>query len=167
MQFKRRSLLLFIGLLAGLLAATQLSFSETKKSAPRKTVQSEEKTDKKSKNGAASEQRKIIVYYFHGKFRCLSCRKIEATTEESVKSFFADDLIKGKVEYRVVNVEEKGNEHFVQDYQLYTKSVVVVDTLKGKEIRWKNLAKVWPLLSDEGAFKTYIRDEVRFYQKGE
>ena len=65
-----------------------------------------------------------------------------------------------------VNVEVKGNEHFVKDYELYTKSVVLSETKNGKEVRWKNLDKVWTLLGDEAAFKKYVRDEVSAYLKG-
>ncbi len=122
---------------------------------------------KAAKKAPAESARVINVTYFHGNMRCVSCKKIEAFTEEAVKSFFADDMKSKKVNYRVVNVEEKGNEHFVQDYQLYTKSVIVTDNAAGKEIRWKNLPKVWEFLHDKEAFKQYIRDEILSYQKAD
>jgi len=53
----------------------------------------------------------------------------------------------------------------VKDYELYTKSVVLSETKNGKEVRWKNLDKVWTLLGDEAAFKKYVRDEVSAYLK--
>lgn len=59
---------------------------------------------------------------------------------------------------------EQGNEHFIKDYELYTKSVVIVDTRNGKQIRWKNLEKVWELLYSKDAFIKYIEDELRSYQ---
>jgi hypothetical protein len=65
--------------------------------------------------------------------------------------------------WRVVNVEEKGNEHFVQDYQLFTKSLVVVEEVKDRQVRWKNLPKVWQLLPHKDKFYAYVQNEVRSY----
>ena len=112
------------------------------------------------------ESRKLIVYYFHNSYRCPSCRKIEAFTAEAVNANFEKELKAGRMEYSVVNVDEKGNEHFTQDYQLYTKSVVIADTKNGKDTRWKNLPKVWELLSNKEKFQSYIRDEIKNYLKG-
>lgn len=114
---------------------------------------------------ATKENRKLIVYYFHNSYRCPSCRKIEAFTEEAVKANFGTELKAGTMEYKVVNVDEKENEHFTKDYQLYTKSVVIADTKDGKDTRWKNLPKVWELLSNKEKFKSYISDEINNYLK--
>ena len=61
----------------------------------------------------AGAQEKVIVYYFHGGARCATCQKFEAYTEETIKTGFSDELKTRKVEWRLVNVEEAGNEHFV------------------------------------------------------
>ncbi|MFH1673159.1 MAG: nitrophenyl compound nitroreductase subunit ArsF family protein [Pseudomonadota bacterium] len=106
---------------------------------------------------------KVVTYYFHGRARCSSCRKIEAYTREAILSGFADAIRDGRLEWLAVNIEEHGNEHFIKDFKLYTKSVVIVDTRNGEQIRWKNLKKVWELLYDKDAFLKYIRDEVGSY----
>src|SRR5512139_2969587 len=69
----------------------------------------------------------IRVYYFHGTTRCATCKTIEAYAHETVASAFAPDLKAGSLEWRTVNVDESANRHFVRDYQLYTRSVVIVD----------------------------------------
>lgn len=121
----------------------------------------------KSDQGKTATQlsHKVIAYYFHGKFRCSSCKKIEAYTQEAVQGQggFADPLKSGRLEWRVINVEDPGNEHFVKDFQLYTKSVVIVDIRDGKQKQWKNLAKVWELLYDKDTFVNYVRDEINAY----
>ena len=63
----------------------------------------------------------------------------------------------------LVNVDEPANKHYIDDYQLYAKSVIVADVRDGDEVRWKNLAKVWQLTGDKRAFIQYIQDEVREY----
>ncbi len=114
--------------------------------------------------GLTQSPHKVIIYYFHGTARCPSCRKIEDYTREAIENGFAGAIKNGLMEWRPVNVEEQGNEHFIKDYELYTKSVVIVDTRNGKQIRWKNLEKVWELLYSKDAFIKYIKDELRSYQ---
>ncbi len=115
---------------------------------------------------ARQGQRKLIVYYLHTTFRCFSCTKIERLTKEAVGQGFAEQLKKGRIEMKVVNVEEPWNEHFVDDYKLYTKSVILSDILDGKEVKWKNLDQVWTLLNNEGKFIEYIRKEIKTFLEG-
>lgn len=106
---------------------------------------------------------RVIAYYFHTTYRCASCRKLEAYAREAIESAFAAELEDGRLVWRIVNVEVPGNEHFVKDYALYTKALVVVNEVRGKPDEWKNLEKVWQLLGDKQAFLRYVRDETRAY----
>jgi len=112
---------------------------------------------------SSSETHKIVVYYFYGNVRCASCRKIETFSREAVEGGFPGALKEGSIEWKLVNVDEPANKHFVKDYQLYTKSVVVSETRDGKEVRWKNLDRVWVLVRDKAAFVEYVRGEVASY----
>ena len=107
--------------------------------------------------------RRLIAYYFRTTNRCPSCRKIEAWSREAIETAFPRELKSGLLVWRMVNVEEKGNEHFVKDYQLFTKSVVLVDEVRGRQARWKNLARVWELLPDKEGFVRYVQAETRDY----
>lgn len=106
---------------------------------------------------------KIIAFYFHTTKRCASCRKIEAYSKEAIATAFADELESGILEYRPVNTDEKENRHFIADFQLYTKSLILAEYTGGERERWKNLDKVWRLLKDKDAFQGYVRDEVRAF----
>jgi hypothetical protein len=121
---------------------------------------------KKVAKPAPDARRKVIATYFHGNVRCVSCRKIEAWTAETIRTGFRKDIQAGRLEWRVVNVDVKGNEHYAKEYQLYTKSVILSDVKGGKETRWKNLGLVWSYMGDEARFKSYVRDEVAAYLKG-
>ncbi|HOW27113.1 MAG TPA: nitrophenyl compound nitroreductase subunit ArsF family protein [Elusimicrobiota bacterium] len=111
----------------------------------------------------ASDPHKLLVYYFHGNARCMTCRKFESYTKAIMETHFADDTRRGRLEYRVVNVDETGNEHFIRDYGLYTKSVVLSDTRDGQQVRWKNLDKIWEKVRNEAEYKRYIEEEVRSF----
>jgi hypothetical protein len=118
------------------------------------------------KNQIGMHGRTVVAYYFHGNFRCQTCRKIEALSREAMESGFPEDLKAGRLEWRVINVEEPGNEHFVRDYQLFSKSLVLVAKEGSKQTRWKNLQKVWTVVGDKEAFIQYVQDEIRAYRGG-
>lgn len=105
----------------------------------------------------------VRVYYFRTTARCVSCKKIEAFTDSAIRTAFAREIEIGKLAWQVINVQEPENGHFIRDYKLATKSVVVVDTVDGGQVRWKNLSRVWELLGDEAAFARYVQEEVRQY----
>ena len=102
---------------------------------------------------------KVVAYYFHGNMRCTTCKKIEALTTEAIETGFADDIKNGRVELKVVNVEESGNEHFIQDYELASRSVVVARYEGEAQKDWKRLDAVWQLTGDKEAFIRLIQDE--------
>jgi len=114
---------------------------------------------------AETMQSCVVVYYFHGNFRCVNCHNIEQYTKEAVEQYFQKELKSGAVVFKVINVETKGNEHFTNEYQLYTKSVVLSLVKNGKEIKFGNLAKVWDYLRNRDAFHQYIKAEVEKYLK--
>ena len=76
-------------------------------------------------SSAFCDNTKIIVYYFHESFRCPTCRNLEQYAKETIENNFKKELAKGNLLFKTVNVEEKENEHFVKDYQLYTKSLIL------------------------------------------
>ncbi len=110
-----------------------------------------------------SPHHKIIAYYFHGAVRCQTCLNIESYTDEAMKTHFADDLASGKLEWRVINREEPPNEHFVEDYQLYSQALILVDSIPGKPSEWKNLEAIWDYVGDKATFIEYIHTEVGQY----
>jgi hypothetical protein len=114
-------------------------------------------TEEKSSPG----ETEVIAYYFYTNFRCQSCYTIEKYTKETIESNFEDELVSGKLVFKAVNVEEKENEHFINDYQLYTKSVVLSLIKDGKEVRFKNLKEVWELLRNKDRFYKYIKEETQ------
>jgi hypothetical protein len=106
---------------------------------------------------------KIIVYYFHGNARCQSCLLIEKYSHAAIEDKFKNELKNGELEWRVINVEEPRNSHYVQDYRLYTKSLILSLVKKGQQKNWKNLEKVWTYLRNEDDFYSYVQNEVASY----
>ena len=108
---------------------------------------------------------KVIAYYFHGSFRCYTCTNMEKYIKEAVEANFKDALQSGTLEFEAVNVEERGNEHFANDYQLYTKSLILSLVKDGKEIKSKNLDKIWEYARNKQRFIDYVISEINGFLK--
>ncbi len=115
----------------------------------------------KAKKVKAIEAKTAVVYYFYTNTRCSSCKTIEAYTREAVATKLAAGYKDWKIEFKGVNVDEEPNKHFVQDYWLNSKSVVVQKFSGEKALNWGKLDKVWQLLGDKDAFMNYVSDETR------
>ncbi len=102
----------------------------------------------------------VVVYYLHNSVRCIKCKKFETYTQQVLSEFFAEPLRQGTIQWRMLNVDNPQNEHFINDYKLITKSVVLARFKEGKQSEWKNLEKIWQVVDDEAAYKNYIKDEI-------
>jgi len=106
---------------------------------------------------------KIIVCYFYGDVRCPTCRKFETYTKQALDEAFADELADGRIEYRLVNVDRNENKHYINDYQLYTKTIIIAESKDQQQLRWKNLEKIWKLVGNKPKFFDYIQTQVHDY----
>lgn len=112
---------------------------------------------------AAAGKRNVIAYYFHRTQRCHTCLTMEAYARAALDEGFTDELESDGLQFRSVNVDEKANEHFVNEYDLYASALVLVD-MEGHEVkRSKKLEQIWDLVGDELNFKTFVRDETMAY----
>jgi hypothetical protein len=108
---------------------------------------------------------KVIAYYFHGTYRCITCRTIERYSKEAIERYFAQELKNGTLEFKPINVEEPENRHFIHDYQLYTRSLVLVRYRDDKQQGWRNLTEVWAYVRDKEKFFQYVKDEINNFLK--
>lgn len=114
-----------------------------------------------SAEGTPVSGTKLVAYYLHGKVRCVTCNEIEKSAREAVESGFKDQLEGGRVEWRVVNYEEPGNEHFASDFQLAAPCVVLASFREGRQEKWRSLPEVWELIGDKDAFRSFVVKNVR------
>ena len=107
----------------------------------------------------------VIARYCHGTARCSNCIKIEAYSREAIETGLRRDIDSGRLRFEVVNIEEPANRHYIQDYSLYTKSLVLISVSGGKELRYKVLNDVWNHLGDKAAFIAYVKSETEGFLK--
>jgi hypothetical protein len=109
---------------------------------------------------------KVIAYYFHTTVRCTACTRIENLAREVVERDFTEQIKAGGLEWRAVNVQHAENQHFVRDFRLVTKSVVLVREADGRMVDWKNLDKIWELVRNQNRYQNYVRQELASFLGG-
>jgi hypothetical protein len=102
----------------------------------------------------------LVAYYFHGETRCPTCRTIEAYAHEAIEQRFAAELASGAVVWRVVNYESPGNKHFVDEYEIFSPTVVIVRLEQGRQAEFRNLVRGWELVGDRVEFIEYVQQQV-------
>ena len=115
----------------------------------------------KTSDSTTPHNTQLIVYYFYGDVRCPTCHKLETYAKEALDLYFADQLSSKDIVWRAVNVDRPQNHHFITDYELVTKSVVISETIDNREIRWKNLDQIWKKVSDKNDYLNYMRDSIQ------
>ncbi len=112
--------------------------------------------------GAATEKGwKLVAYYLHGTYRCPTCLSIEKQSKDAVEGDFGREIGEGKAAFLSLNFDEQENAHFISDYALMTKSLVLSLRKDGKEVKWKNLQEVWTHVRTPDRFREYVRNEVK------
>jgi hypothetical protein len=109
---------------------------------------------------------KIIVYYFHGTFRCPSCLQIEAWSFDAIQENFAHALEEGTMAWKTIDIDKPENRHFVEAYDIATQALIIVEMTGKKQKRHKNLEKVWEYLPDQQAFYNYVTEEINKFWTG-
>ncbi len=102
----------------------------------------------------------VIVYFFYNDIRCDVCLKLEVYAVEALKTHFSEELDSGAIQWQMLSMDDPENEHFLIDFELYSKSVVLVELEDGERVRFKNLEDIWDLVYDKPAYMQYIRTNV-------
>lgn len=102
----------------------------------------------------------VIVYFFYNDIRCDVCLRLEDYAVEALKTHFSDELASGAIQWRMLSMDDHENEHFLIDFELYSKSVVLVELEDAERVRFKNLEDIWDLVYDKPAYLEYMRTNV-------
>jgi hypothetical protein len=113
-------------------------------------------------SGAAGDR--VIVYYVHTTFRCVTCNEIERLAKALVETEFAGELRAGRIEWKAVNFQQ--DEALAKRYEVASSCVVVVKMRGGKEAGYQRLDEVWTHYQDPPSFNAYVGGAIRRYLGG-
>lgn len=109
----------------------------------------------------ASSNDTVVAYYFHRTARCRTCHALEGEARKAIEANFSDELAKGTLLFKSLNVEEASNRHFIQEYQITGPSLVLSKMNGQSEADWKNLDQIWRLIRTPDVYRQYVVEEVR------
>lgn len=107
----------------------------------------------------------VVVYYFHGDYRCQTCITIESYIKEAVEQYYATEVEEGSVQLKVINFDKKKNKAFIDKYKLFNQAMIVSRYANDKEVEWKDCPKIWEIVSNRSKFFSYVKKEVDKYLK--
>lgn len=90
--------------------------------------------------------------YFHAPHRCPTCRKIESFSHEAL----TPEIETGTLAWQIADYTADDNASLVDQFKVFTSTVVLVEVHDGKVVRWKNLEEVWNHTSDQADFTAFI-----------
>jgi hypothetical protein len=108
----------------------------------------------------------VVVYYFHRKFQCGSCEVIESTLQEALQSFYGPHFKDGRLAMCVINIDDPENRYFLEQYELISTALVIVQKNRGSVARFKHLDAVWDISEDSDAIAHLLQTEVSKYLRG-
>ncbi len=136
------AMIAFVG--AGLVCGTSLAADEPAKAQPSDYIQ---------------------AFYFHATYRCKTCTTIEQYSRETIETNFKEQLGNGTLRFTQINFDEPENRHYLQDYNLTYRALVIVRYKDGKQVTFKNLEKIWQLKGNKPDFLSYVKTELEAYLK--
>ena len=105
----------------------------------------------------------VVMSYFIAGSRCESCKKIEELTHLTANKDFPAEVANQKLIFRVIDTGVPANAHYEADYKLTSKTVILSHRVDGKETEWAAMDKVWDLLDDPEAYRSYLAGTIRTY----
>ena len=103
----------------------------------------------------------VKVQYFHPRIRCQTCVTIESFADAVMTGSFRMELALGKVRWQVTDYEKENDTSSVFRYGIENQVLIISRIVRGREIQWKNLTKVWKLVEDYQRFEKYLVKNVR------
>lgn len=86
-----------------------------------------------NKQAVSPQGDRVEVIYFHGKQRCVTCRAIEQLTNEVLEATFRNQIDKGAVVYKVIDISDPQNEAITDKYEVTWSSLYINGWKEGKE----------------------------------
>ncbi|MEM7819956.1 MAG: nitrophenyl compound nitroreductase subunit ArsF family protein [Candidatus Aenigmatarchaeota archaeon] len=100
---------------------------------------------------------KLEIYHFHGTHQCYSCITVGKYAEETVNTYFADELKSGKIVFAHINGELPENRELVMKYGVNSASLWLGTYTKDGKFSAEQNINVWYKISNKEDYMTYLK----------
>ena len=109
---------------------------------------------------------KLEIYHFHATHQCYSCITVGAYAEETVNTYFADELESGKIVFGHVNVDLLENIDLATKYEVTGSSLWLGIYDKNGFHKEENV-NVWYKISNKQGYMNYLKGIIEQKLAGE
>jgi hypothetical protein len=100
---------------------------------------------------------KVEIYHFHATQQCYSCKTVGAYAEETVNTYFSDELKSGKVVFASININLPENKELVDKYEAKGSSLLIGTYGKDGSFAKEENTNVWYKISDKTDYMNYLK----------
>jgi len=100
---------------------------------------------------------KVEIFHFHGTNQCYSCVTMGAFAEETVNTYFAEEVASGKIRFAHVNGELPANRDLVVQYGATGSSLWIGVYKKDGTFTAEQNVNVWYKINDKPAYLAYLK----------
>lgn len=101
---------------------------------------------------------KVEVYHFHRTSQCPSCIRLGALAEETVRTYFSDEVKAGKVVFGHINIELPENKELADRYGPAGSSLYIGTYFEDGTFEKEEDTKVWYKIGNREEYLSYLRE---------
>ena len=75
----------------------------------------------------SSSKKGTTVYYFHSTNRCATCNAVENVTKALINEQYKDQVSKGLIQFKSINIDEEANEKLVKKYKIVFSTLLIIN----------------------------------------
>jgi len=110
---------------------------------------------------------KIEIYHFHATRQCYTCKTVGNYSEETVNTYFSNELKSGKLVYAHINVDLPENKALVDKYEAKGSSLLIGVYGKDGNFSKQEDTAVWYKIDNESDFMNYLKGVIEQKFAGE
>jgi len=105
----------------------------------------------------SSDIEKVEVYHFHSTQQCSSCIAVGKLAEETLNTYFSDELKSGKLVFAHINVDLPENKALVDKYEAKGSSLIIGTYGKDGSFTKEENINVWYKISNKEDYMNYLK----------
>jgi len=113
-----------------------------------------------------SKVQKIEIYHFHATSQCVSCKTVGAYAEETMNTYFADEVKSGKIVFAHINGDLLENKEKVMQYGV-TGSSLWIGVYDETGFHPEQNTNVWYKINNKTDYMNYLKSVIEQKLKGE
>lgn len=100
---------------------------------------------------------KVEVYHFHATRQCYSCKTLGTFAEETVNTYYSNELKSGKLVFAHVNVDLSENKALVEKYEAKGSSLIIGVSGKDGSFTKEENINVWYKIDNKEDYMEYLK----------